>query len=245
VRQMFSTRPKHANSRTPAALEHLTLTKLELTTSPPFVFSNLVTLTLNNARSFWSTSSFPSLRALCSTGTRGARYLPNRFPLGQLDLVQVDLDQNDGGFPQDFSQHYEGVPVLVRITTGFASLTAGRGPRLNDCEHLDYSFNVDGVRRVLDLAELLNLVRSHLLLKSLCLPFSLSPNRPPPSNLSLLRDDLLNECNNKGIDVVWRLNSMTPEDDACLSRDFWDYAKGLKKKKQLEAAVVGSSGGSK
>jgi hypothetical protein len=245
VRQMVSTRPKHAKRRTLAALEHLTLTNLELTTSPPFVFSNLVTLTLNDARSFWSTSSFPSLRALCSIGTWGARYLPNRFPLGQLDLVQIDLNQNDGGFPQDFSQHYEGVPILVRITTDFASLLPGRGPQLSDCEHLDYSFNVDGVRRVQDLAKLLHLVRSHLLLKSICLPSAIAPHLPLFANLSSIRDDLLNECNNKGIDVVWRLNSMTPEDDACLSRDFWEYAKGLKKKKHLEAAAVGSSGGSK
>jgi hypothetical protein len=226
------------------AHEHLVLNGLRLTTSPKAVFPHLVTLTLDNMWSTWLSKSFPSLRAICGTGTYGARYLPAGFPSEQLDMVQIDHFQNDYSFPHDFKQRYVGVPILLRLIGDISSVVPGRGPKLSDYEHLSFSFDTEGVRSVEELKKLLRLVQSHSLLKSLCLPITLAPNRRLPSDLSSTRDDLLTECSNKGIDVVWRVNSMGPEDDACLSRDFWQYAKGLKKKKQLEAQEA-SSGGSK
>jgi hypothetical protein len=171
--------------------------------------------------------------------------LPADFPSGQLDMVQIDHFQDDHFCRRNFKQRYAGVPVLVRLMADFPRRPLGRVAKPEEYEHLGFSDDLEGVRSVQALAELLHLVQSHTLLKSLCLPISLSLSQPLPSNLSSTRDALLKECSTKGIDVIWRLNSMKPEDDACLSRDFWDYAKGLKKKKQLESAAEGSSGGSK
>jgi hypothetical protein len=237
--------PACTDTLSPAALEHLVLNGLRLTTSLKAVFPHLVTLTIDNMWSTWPSKSFPSLRALCGTGLHGAKNLPTGFPSGQLDMVQIDHIQNDFSFPGDFKQRYVGVPVLVRVTPYFPYIPSGRGPKLSDCEYLDYSFDAEGAHAVQELTELLNLVQSHLLLKALCLPISLSLSRPLPSDLSSTRDDLLTECSRKGVDIIWRVNSLKPEDDVGLSRDFWEYAQGLKKKKQLEAAVTGSSGGSK
>jgi hypothetical protein len=240
--------PACADALSPAALEHLVLNGLMLTTSPKAVkFPRLVTLTIDNMWSTWLSKSFPSLRAICGTGTDGARNLPAGFPPGQLDMVQIDHFQNDHSFPHDFKQRYAGVPILLRLIGGFSSVASGHGPKPSDYEHLSFSFDMEGVRSVEELKNMLRLVQSHSLLKSLCLPISLSLSRSIPSDLSSTRDDLLTECSKKGIDVVWRINSLKPEDDVGLSRDFWRYAKGLKKKKQLEAAAAaaGSSGGSK
>jgi hypothetical protein len=56
---------------------------------------------------------------------------------------------------------------------------------------------------------------------------------------------LLRVCEDKKVDIIWRYEAKTAADDVGVSKDFWEYAKELKKKKQLEAAAEVNSGGSK
>ncbi|GAA5976289.1 hypothetical protein JCM11641_001106 [Rhodosporidiobolus odoratus] len=77
----------------------------------------------------------------------------------------------------------------------------------------------------------------HEHLKSLSLPAILHPLSPIDPALVADRDTLLAICEGRGIHIIWRLNSKTPEDDIGLSTEFWEYAKELRRKKEGEATA--------
>jgi hypothetical protein len=80
-------------------------------------------------------------------------------------------------------------------------------------------------------------------LASLSLPAKLLPSSTLPESLPPLspavaaaRDVLLRACDGSGVDVVWRRSCFEPEDDRGVSRDFWEYAKELKRKRPERGA---------
>ncbi|GAA5859753.1 hypothetical protein JCM8547_007012 [Rhodosporidiobolus lusitaniae] len=81
-------------------------------------------------------------------------------------------------------------------------------------------------------------------MRSLSLPSQLHPSFSSslePDQHST-RDDLLSTFTSRKVNVIWRLDSKKPVDDEGVSRDFWTYAKELKRRKVIEAE--GRAGGS-
>jgi hypothetical protein len=98
---------------------------------------------------------------------------------------------------------------------------------------------------VLFLKVLVGSLRLHEHIRSLSLPSFLSPSSPLSPALAGVRGDLLSVCRARNIDIVWRYNSKRAEDDIAVSKDFWEYAKELKRKKErveAEGASLGASG---
>ncbi|GAA5871352.1 hypothetical protein JCM8547_002643 [Rhodosporidiobolus lusitaniae] len=54
----------------------------------------------------------------------------------------------------------------------------------------------------------------------------------------------LSTCASRKINIIWRLNSKKPVDDEAVSRNFWRYAKELKRKTATEAKGGGGGKGS-
>jgi hypothetical protein len=116
---------------------------------------------------------------------------------------------------------------------------------LSRFEHLHMCItNLELARPVVFLGQLRLLVEASQSIKTLVLAHQLSPTVALAATVGQARDALLRTCAAKGVTVLWRLNSKAREDDFGISKEFWDYAKELKRKKQLEAAEEGSSGGS-
>lgn len=74
-----------------------------------------------------------------------------------------------------------------------------------------------------------------LQLETLSLPSQLHSTRPPPA-FAQPQIDLLGLCLRRRIRVLWRLDSKVPADDYGVDREFWEYAKGLKRQKEIEGA---------
>jgi hypothetical protein len=226
-----------------------------MTSCSSIVFKDLVSLTLYNVTSTRNTknalfpaASFPSLRAVYVQGSTdwwtGRRTFvePTGLRQGQLDFMQVHVSDK-GIFPPDL--HNRGAPILLSLP--LSSSHTLNSPALGQFEHflflLDPFANDYSTR--LSLLDLRLFVQSQTSIESISLPSTFSPSSPASSGVASHRDAVLLACASRKIDVVWRLHSKKSADDVGISRDFWEYAKGLKKKKQLEAVAVGSSGGGK
>jgi hypothetical protein len=216
------------------------------------VFANLVSLTLINLEpdtinispSIISSeppynplislpaSAFPSLRAVysnCSDGGAGWHLLePAHLPPQQLDMLQVARRCP----PVTGSRLY---PVLLTVDlTDFYSNT-GALPLFEHFFLCTWSGRQDDADQgLLCLASFID--RSSLASLSLpakLLPSSTLPNSLPPLSpaVATARDVLLRACEGSGVDVIWRRDCFEPEDDRGLSRDFWEYAKELRRKR--------------
>lgn len=84
------------------------------------------------------------------------------------------------------------------------------------------------------LSALVLLIKARENLRSLSLPAALHPSFPVPLPTTeyLLRNRVLAVCKTRGVDSVWHLYSKTERDDVCVSRDYWEYAKKSKRRKQ-------------
>lgn len=91
---------------------------------------------------------------------------------------------------------------------------------------------------------MLDFVKKSETIKSLSLPLTLSPSSTLLRLATSARDEIIQLCHKRGIDLIWRPYSVSREDDIAVSRDFWAYAKGLKRRsKELETeeASIGGS----
>jgi hypothetical protein len=109
-------------------------------------------------------------------------------------------------------------------------------------EHLHLAVDdFKSFHRSIDLERLSIHIKSSKIIKSLSLPASFqnpsSLDAPPPA----ARQSLLDTCIAKKVDIVWRPFAKSSEDDRGVSRDFWEYAKELKRKKQIEAVGASAS----
>ncbi|GAA5859808.1 hypothetical protein JCM8547_007037 [Rhodosporidiobolus lusitaniae] len=218
------------------------------------VFRNLVSLTIHEFRSndlsdtpLLPTASFPSLKAVDTTSwkwtgrTGGLKLLEPEGLESQLDMLQVHvgLVDADGG---DLWQR--GVPVLLT----FSQLSAHKMSelRFNKFRH----FQLDACQAH-EMAHYSARLQSFTLtlttlsnIQSLSLPSHLHPSSDSFLGNALieLRDRILSTCASRKVDIIWRLNSKERVDDEGVSRDFWRYAKELKRKKAIE--VEGGAAGS-
>jgi hypothetical protein len=227
-----------------------------MTSCSSIVFKDLVSLTLYNSTSTRNTkntlfpaASFPSLRAVYAQGSTDRRtgrrtfVEPTGLRQGQLDFMQVHVSDK-GIFPPGL--HNRGAPILFSLP--LSSSHTLNSPALGRFEHFLFLLDpfANDYSTQLSLLDLRLSVQSHTSIKSICLPSTFSPSSPASSGIASGRDSVLLACASRKIDVVWRLHAKKSADDVGVSRDFWEYAKALKKKKkQLEVAAVGSSGGSK
>ncbi|GAA5866654.1 hypothetical protein JCM8547_002711 [Rhodosporidiobolus lusitaniae] len=82
-------------------------------------------------------------------------------------------------------------------------------------------------------------------MRSLRLSSQLHPSSPLlKSGLVTIRDDPLGTCASRKINIIWRMNSKEPVHDIGVSKEFWAYAKELKRKKAIEAEGGAGGGGS-
>ncbi|GAA5859774.1 hypothetical protein JCM8547_007021 [Rhodosporidiobolus lusitaniae] len=209
-------------------IEHLSLSNSTTSSFSSVVFHNLVSLTIHNVgrighRSayLFPCAAFPSLEAVYTTSSNlsfihGREFIePRGLKKGQLDMLQVHIEQNEF-FPSDLLQR--GTPVLLTLDLRFAIALGGGTPLI---EHVEASVT----------------------LKSLSLPSQFHPSSHLlQTELVPFRDKIFATCASRKIDIIWRLDSKEPVDDEAVSRDFWRYAKELKRKKTGEAE--GGGGGS-
>jgi hypothetical protein len=80
------------------------------------------------------------------------------------------------------------------------------------------------------LAHVVKKKRNHL--KSLSLPIQIHRDTSPATfaDLAPPRDKLLEVCEANGVRVIWR-TSVEKGDDVGVSKEFWQYAKELKRKR--------------
>lgn len=114
-------------------------------------------------------------------------------------------------------EHYQIEPVSSHNSRGYS----------HPLSYLD-----DPCRPLRDLCDV---VKRSQALKSLWLPWDFSDLNPKISDVLHARDALLEACRAKGVEVRWRLASRETEDDRGVSREFWEYARELKRRKRVEA----------
>jgi hypothetical protein len=220
-----------------AAITHLSLLRTFINSAPAFVFPNLVTLTLYAVMCLpFSREAFPSLRAVRLIGQ-----WRSELPFRQLDALEVDYEDQEE-FPAHLLQH--SAPVLVHLKPPILSDSSAAGPAFSDYEHFHVSFDVEDDGATEKLKDLEHLVEGHAALKYLCLPSTLSPSRILTPTLEVARTALLDSCVAQDVTVLWCRRSSDENADLGISKEFWDYAKEIKRKKQLEE-VEKSSGGRK
>ncbi|GAA5866716.1 hypothetical protein JCM8547_002734 [Rhodosporidiobolus lusitaniae] len=233
-------------------VQHLHLHNVVAPSFSSVVFRNLVSLAVHGLpRPVGSTAallpswSLPSLKALYTTcehynGSTGRTELVEPIGLGdQLDMLQVFV-LSYRTFPSDLPDRDTTVLVVVAdycIEYGsFSAVSRFQHFQLNAWNEAKEAGRSNRRRTPKQtLQQLLQTVASHAYMRSLSLPSRLHTSSPLESELAATRDDLLTTCVSRGIDIIWRLESKEPDDDKGVSRDFWRYAKGLKKKKALEA----------
>ncbi|GAA5855821.1 hypothetical protein JCM8547_000373 [Rhodosporidiobolus lusitaniae] len=149
-------------------------------------------------------------------------------------MLQIH-DKDQHAFPVDITRL--SVPTVFTINISSSSPTAlNGGPRTFDFEHVQINSFVASrsmlpwARPEWDMRErVLPLVKSTERLKCVSLPSQLLPTAAIPSNLAKVRDEVLSTCKERGIQVIWRLDSKEPEDDLAPSKEFWEYTKELKR----------------
>ncbi|GAA5859726.1 hypothetical protein JCM8547_007001 [Rhodosporidiobolus lusitaniae] len=227
-------------------LEHLFLRETYIAGISSIVFRNLVSLTVHELRTLGRTAtpllsaaSFPNLKALYSTSwewigqTGGPKLLEPDGLDSQLDMLQVDVDvvRRVGG---DLWQR--NLPVLLIFSLHNAEEIAD--PRYNKFRHIQLNAWTYEVSYDVSCQSTFSRALTTLPdIQSLSLPAQLHPSfsssahpRQHPS-----RNDLLATCAARKIHVIWRMNSKKPVDDEAIgSKDFWRYAKELKRKKAEE-----------
>ncbi|GAA5859697.1 hypothetical protein JCM8547_006988 [Rhodosporidiobolus lusitaniae] len=180
--------------------------------------------------------------------TTARRELVELVGLGsQLDMLQVAL-QMYRNFPSDLPD--SDVPVLLAFSldwTGFLSIahvSRFQHFQLDAWEDSRYKVPARSQRLEKDLRQLVDAVANLEQIKSLSLPFQFHPSsssflRPDQHTI---RDNLLSTCTSRKVDVIWRMNSEKPVDDETVSKDFWRYAKELKRQKAVDTEGSSASG---
>ncbi|GAA5871366.1 hypothetical protein JCM8547_002647 [Rhodosporidiobolus lusitaniae] len=219
--------------RTICHVEHLFLNSMTTTSFSSVVFRNLVSLTIHNLEPFrHSEAQIDSKISLVEPAS-----LAN-----QLDMMQVVIGRIEG-FPADLLKR--DVPVLLTFSLAWAD-------ELSTCRRFQHfhlmawedSDYFSSCKPTELLQKLVEIIASHTQIKSLSLPYQLhssSSSSLHPDQHST-RDDLLSTCASRGLDIIWRLGSKKPVDDEAVSRDFWRYAKELKRKKAMQAEGGGGNG---
>ncbi|GAA5880835.1 hypothetical protein JCM8547_003754 [Rhodosporidiobolus lusitaniae] len=227
-------------------LQHLFLVALPKDSFPSLIFPNLVTLTLHRMGAAGtggvtglSPSSLPSLRALYLSSSwqnaeaQWARWAPDLILLSdQLDMIQIHSVEAKH-FPQELLA--QGVPVLISVdlTSGFHFL---RSADLAPFEH----FQLDAWRSLMTnhltlVKALEDSVSRHANIKSLSLPRRIHPSSDLVPALASARDGLLSTCSSRNIRVIWRMNSFAREDDYGVNKEFWEFAKEVRKERACQA----------
>jgi hypothetical protein len=215
-------------------------------------FIHLVALTLHGGaveRSWFASTTFPSLRILYSTvvhldptSHRASLVQPATPSQDRLDVFQVRLGRSPGVF-----ETLKLRPHPVLLSFDFLD-----GAHLYEHPFISHEHflliapaSSPKLPVVLFLKVLVGSLRLHEHIRSLSLPSFLSPSSPLSPALAAVRGDLLSVCRARNIDIVWRFKSKRAEDDVAVSKDFWEYAKELKRKKErveAEGASLGASG---
>lgn len=238
-------------------LHSLILSDVTVAGCPSVVFPNLISLTLRRVKASLSSngpylpsSSLPNLKDLHLASTEWVAYrttygrdqailrdYSDIFP--QLEVLQMPLYLRDL-FPHNLPQL--SVPVTITVELGEVSSLAHM-PSFVKHLHLEPLFPLndpatqpavldDGVRYLGELTCCLEERFSPL--ETLSLPSQLhDPNRLPPTFVQP-RNALLGLSHRRGILILWRLNPKLPADDGGVDREFWEYAKQLRRQKQLE-----------
>ncbi|GAA5859750.1 hypothetical protein JCM8547_007011 [Rhodosporidiobolus lusitaniae] len=233
-------------------LEHLTLAFTALASFSPLVFPNLVSLTIYNVHSGLytvlpksPTSSLPSLKALylCPYWTHGEfhcrEWAVDLIRLGdQLDMLQLHWIQ---------SPCIPAAMMRLEVPIGFV-LDFDGGDRLVSMslvslKHFLLNAWIEEDDEEGHLTRLTDAIAQHEHIQSLSLPSLRHPSSSLHTSLIPVRNRLLATCASKKVDLIWRMHATEPMDDFSVSRDFWSYAKDLKRREALEAE--GRAGGSK
>jgi hypothetical protein len=151
-------------------------------------------------------------------------------------MIQVNLEDY-AAYPLDL--HSRGAAVLLSFRLDQVEHLAN--PVFSRFQHFHLRASPFTDDDVVAFARLILFVGQRDYIKSLSLPASLSPDYPLPLDLSLQRDDLLAGCKLWHIDVVERPLAKKPEDNVGVSREFWEYAKEMKRKKLIEAVGASAS----
>ncbi|GAA5859764.1 hypothetical protein JCM8547_007017 [Rhodosporidiobolus lusitaniae] len=216
-------------------LEHLFLRDTRMISFSSIVFRNLVSLTIHklgsNGRSvtpLLPAASSPKLKALYTTSSEsdwiGHTWIYTLLEPGgldnQIDMLQVNANvvRTVGG---DLRQR--NLPVLLT----FPLQSAAEIPKTRYNRFCHFQLDAWGAHEFACNYD-------HLLPLPSLSSASLFRCRPWEC-LIALRDRILSTCASREIDVIWRLDSKKPVDDEGVSRDFWRYAKEIKRKKAIES----------
>lgn len=85
-------------------------------------------------------------------------------------------------------------------------------------------------------------VREAVLIESVSPPIALHPSQHLLPIVRTARNALLAACEARGVEILWRLYAPMEREDIAFSRDYWEYAKELKRKREsLEVGLSGMS----
>jgi hypothetical protein len=235
----------------PTAIELLTLRNLTMPVSRDVVFHDLQSLTLDEVSgedSSLPSTALPSLRALRLSGVQrelfalcNSRSTTASLPYGQLDMIQVDI----GDFRR-FPRTLRDRGALVLLTVRLDEVSELSKPRFAKFEHIQVPASFFSRNGHIGVRQLCDFVGRSCHLQSLCLPTIFSPQSRVPlrsPNFVAARDELLAMCEGQSVDVIWRPYAEMAEDDLGVSKEFWEYAKEVKRKKEEEVEKVAMMGG--
>jgi hypothetical protein len=223
-----------------------------MTSLSSIVLDNLVSLTIhkvgikrNTKKVLFPATLLPNLHAVSVRGyaydywTRHYTYIePKDLPTGQLDFQQVHID-DEQVFPSDLFAR--STPVLVSFRMAQAGWLSSLS--LTRYEHLHLAVDdFKSLHAYIDLERLSIHIKSSTIIKSLSLPARLQNPSNLDAPLLAARQSLLEACAAKKVDIVWCPFANTLEDDRGVSRDFWEYAKELKRKKRNEGERASAYG---
>jgi hypothetical protein len=106
-------------------------------------------------------------------------------------------------------------------------------------QHLQYPATSHSRKDADNVFDLSFYVEDSPYLRSLCLPSALSRSHPDRPGLDRGRDQLLEACRVRNVDIIWRPYANKPEDDFGISKEFWGYAKEVKRKNREQTEAEG------
>ncbi|GAA5861522.1 hypothetical protein JCM8547_008059 [Rhodosporidiobolus lusitaniae] len=229
-------------------VENLVLNKTELELGS-VVLDRLVSLSLHCSPSLeLNIATFPRLKALhvgqwdnCGVSALHDLFnFPRLFP--QLDMIQV----SQGLIALPIARILVSTETPILLTVHFDLVSDLTRPNLAFGKHFQLNAWVAKDTDGHHITVLTRALSRRSPITSLSLPAQLHPSLPPPSSrqpdFGPARDDLLEYCRTHDIAVQWRLDARTQYDDYAVNKNFWEFAKELKRKKAVERYGAARSG---